>query len=288
MPPPRLPSSLSSRQDKAVSRPVLPTVIWFPTARLGTSPAPGKEGFPLLVFSTGYDISVHPYDGLLAAWASAGFVVAAPTYPHNDPSDPSQVDENDIVNHPRDLRSVITAVLNQAGHRTSVLFRLVNGNEVGVVGHSDGAEVSLVVAEGSCCRDPRVKAVAVLSGAELGSFGGRYFGGPAVPILVVQGNADTVNPPACSAQIYNAASRPKYYLDLLGAGHLPPYAGPAVGPNGDRGIVTRVTTDFFDAELAGQPAGVSSMRTDGNVAGTATLTSGASAPAAPGSCPGGG
>jgi dienelactone hydrolase len=266
---------------------VLPTSVWYPAVRAGTHLVPDRAyaPYPLLAFSTGYDISVRAYQALLSGWASAGFVVAAPTYPHNDPSDPAEVDENDIINHPADLRAVITALLTAARRRTSVLSGLVDPGEIGVVGHSDGAEVTLAVADDSCCRDWRVKAVAVLAGAELASFGGRYFTGPRVPLLVVQGSADKINPPACSTEIYDEASRPKYYLDLLGAGHEPPFAGPLVAP-GQRSVVARVTTDFFDAELAGEAGGLPAMTTDGDVPGTARVTSGVSAPSAPGDCPG--
>src|SRR5437763_4187834 len=37
---------------------------------------------------------------------------------------------------------------------------------------SDGGDVSLAVAAGSCCRDRAVKAAVILSGAELQAFGG--------------------------------------------------------------------------------------------------------------------
>ena len=147
---------------------------------------------------------------------------------------------------------------------------MIDANEIGVVGHSDGADVTLAVAADTCCRDPRVKAAAILSGAELASFGGRYAFSGGVPLLITQGNADTINLPACSAQIYNAAASPKYYLDLLGAPHEPPYADP--GP--DQQIVAQVTTDFFDAELAGQSAALAAMTTDGNVGGRSSLTTG--------------
>jgi len=234
------------------------------------------------VFSQGYDLSVQAYSTLLTDWASAGFVVAAPTYPHTDPSDQSALDENDITNHPTDLRYVITTLLDAARGSGSILSGLIDANEIGVVGHSDGADVTLAAATDTCCRDPRVKAAAILSGAELASFGGHYALSGGVPLLVTQGSADTINLPACSAQIYNAAGSPKYYLDLLGAPHESPYADP--GP--DQQIVAQVTTDFFDTELAGQTAALAAMTTDGNVGGRSALTASALAPQANGACPG--
>lgn len=264
---------------------MLPTNIWYPMGQEGGAPSglKARGPFPLLVFSQGYDLSVSAYESLLEDWASAGFVVAAPTYPHTDPSEPSALDENDIVNHPADLRYVIASVLDTAGGSGSVLSGLVDAKEIGVVGHSDGGDVSLAVAADSCCQDPRVKAAAILSGAEFAGFGGSYFSGNSVPLLVVQGSADTINPPACSTQIYDEAGSPKYYLDLLGAEHEPPYTEQATA---DQSVVAKVTTDFFDAELHGQSAGATGMIADGNVAGTTQITEGGTAPATSGGCPG--
>lgn len=263
----------------------LPTAVWYPAkgSGAGSAPATAQGPYPLLVFSQGYDLSVSAYAGLLEAWASAGFVVAAPTYPHTDPSDPAGLDDSDIVNHPADLRLVIETVLATARASGSVLSGLINSNEVGLVGHSDGGDVSLAVADNSCCQAPMVKAVVSLSGAELTSFGGHYFGDGSVPLLVVQGSADIINVPACSVQIYDAAPSPKYYLDLLGAPHESPYveSGTVVEE-----VVATVTTEFFDAELAGQTKAIGAMVAGGNMTGVTTMTVGGSAPPAAGSCPG--
>ena len=271
------PAVTSSRRELRVT-------VWFPAALLSTGHGTGRflPPFPLLVFSQGYDVPVPAFGALIEDWASAGFVVAGPTYPRTDASDPAGLDENDIVNHPSDLRAVVSAVLSRAQQRGSPLWGLVDTGEVGLVGQSDGADVSLAVAENSCCQDPRVKAAAVLSGAELASFGGAYFVAPGVPLLVVQGTADSINPPGCSVQAYDHDPGSKYYLDLLGAGHLPPY----VDVGTDQLVVARVTTDFFAAELGGQRGGTAAMASDGDVTGVAQLSDAGTAPLPAGSCPG--
>jgi predicted dienelactone hydrolase len=233
----------------------------------------------MIVFSQGYEVAVAQYSSLLSSWASAGFVVAAPTYPHTATSDPADLDEADIVNHPADLRLVLSSLVADSSHPGWVLSGMINGDEIGLAGHSDGGEVSLAVADNTCCRYTGVKALAVLSGAELTSFGGEYFPGTSPPLLVVQGNADTVNPPACSAQIFDSAPQPKYYLDLLGAGHLTPY----IQPTAYEGVVARTTTAFFAAELAGQAAELAALPSVADVGNVATLTT---APATTGDCPG--
>jgi dienelactone hydrolase len=265
----------------------LPTVVWYPAeGKPGTIgshavPATRTGPFPLLVFSQGYDSTVGSYATLLEDVASAGFVVAAPTFPHTSPADPSGLDEADITNHPADLRAVITALLTRAASRGSTLHGLVAPGRIGVFGHSDGADVTLAVAANSCCRDARVKAAAILSGAELASFGGTYFPPGSSPLLVMQGAADTINPPQCSAQIYDEAPPPKYYLDLLGASHKPPYVEPGI----DRAVVVRTLTAFFEGTLAGRRSALSALA-GASVPGHARLIDGNLAPPAPGSCPG--
>jgi predicted dienelactone hydrolase len=266
----------------------LPTEVWYPATTKSGRVVPDRNGapFPLVVFSQGFDLAVSAYARLLSHWAAAGFVVAAPSYPYTAP--PGPLDEADILNHPAELRSVIHALIGAARQHTSALSGLVNAAEVGLAGHSDGGDVSLAVADNTCCRDPSVKAVAVLSGAELSSFGGTYFTGPEPPLLVVQGSDDPVNVPACSAQIYDEAEGPKYYLDLLGADHQGPYVaskGAALSRR-DQGVVASATTDFFQAELAGRRGALSSLQRAGNVPGVARLSVGGRAPAAGGWCAG--
>ncbi len=256
----------------------LSTVIRYPRM-----PASERAGpFPLIVFSQGFAESAEAYAALLNAWAAAGFVVAAPTYPHTDPAAAGGLDENDIVNHPADLRYVIKALTGAATTRPGRLRRVIDRREVAVVGQSDGGDVSLAVADNSCCRDVKVRAAVILSGAELSSFPGRYFADGHVPLLVVQGTADTINAPACSALIYDQAPQPKYYLDLVGAQHLPPYLEP--GPV--RGDVARVVTAFFTAFLEHRPSALQRLAVTSTLSQGVQLTHGRGAPIPEGVCPG--
>lgn len=256
----------------------LPTVVRYPIVR----PRGAASRFPLVVFSQGFDRSVNAYAALLNAWARAGYVVAAPTYPLTDPSAPGGVNESDIVNHPADLRFVISALRAAARDPQSRLHGVLNPREVAVAGQSDGGDVSLAVAVNSCCGDMAVKAAMILSGAELAAFGGTYYSSHArVPLLVAQGSADTINIPGCSVQLYDQAPPPKYYLGIANAGHLPPYTYP--GPR-RRGIEL-ATIAFLDAFLKHHPAPLARVRS--HLPGGETLTHGATAPGAVAeTCPG--
>lgn len=261
-----------------------PVVVLYPATRPGTGapPARDRRPYPLIVFSPGFDIDPTVYTSLLASWTTAGYVVAEPYYPFTAAGAPGGVNEEDLVQHPADLRAVVDRMLTATTDPGGPLTGMVDPSRIGVAGHSDGGDVTDAVVADSCCLDPRVRAAAVLSGAELAGFGGTY-GPPAVPLLVVQGDDDDINPPACSEQIYNGARAPRYYLDLRGAGHLPPYSS-APGGAVYQEPVRRVTLLFWQAYLKGDgPAAAALAAVSPTPA--ATLTSGGPVGVA-GTCPG--
>lgn len=267
------PAAASS--DPAAGPRQLPTVVRYPATQ-----AAGP--FPLIVFSQGFAEAPQVYSALLHAWAAAGFVVAAPTYPDTDPDAPGGLDELDMIHHPTDLRYVIGAVVQAASNPASPLHGRLEPGQVAVVGQSDGGNVSLAVAANTCCSDPAVRAAVILSGAEWIQFGGQYFATRAVPLLVVQGSNDPINPPACSALIYDQAPRPKYFLELVGASHLPPY----IDPGADRRGVAEVVTAFLDSYLKGRRSGLQRLLAKANLGGGVRLSAGATSPIPEGSCPG--
>ena len=242
---------------------------------------------PLVVFSGGYNADPEEYSTLLDAWAAAGYVVADPVYPATSPTSPEPLDEGDIVHHPGDLSAVITALVQadrgSGAGPLSALAGAVDTGSIGAIGHSDGGDVTLAAAVDNCCRDPRIDAAVILSGAELDAFGGTYFASrPAVPLLVVQGTDDEVNPPGCSVQLYDQAPPLKYYLSMLGQGHQVPYlqAGTALD------TVQQVVVDFLDATLGGSGPAKAAIGRDGNVPGSSSLFAGSPPDVAAGACPG--
>src|SRR5437764_1523134 len=96
------------------------------------------------------------------------------------PQPPGGPNEQDIVNHPADLRYVIQTLVSAP---PAAVSRVLDSSEVAVVGQSDGGDVSLAAAGNTCCRSNAVKAAVILSGAELSSFGGNYFRSTPVPLL---------------------------------------------------------------------------------------------------------
>lgn len=257
-----------------------PALAHSPNA--GATPLRRAGPFPLVVFSQGFDISPEAYANLLNAWAAAGYVVADPAYPYTSPNAVGGVIRTDIVHHPADLAYVISSLLGDSAGTQGPLSGLINPKEIAAIGQSDGGDVTLAAVANTCCRDARIKAAIILSGAELSWFPGSYFTQPSVPLLVVQGTSDyTMNPVTCSVQLYNQASEPKYYLSMIHQTHLSAYVPP--GPALD--VVARTTVDFLNAYLRHSATALADLSRDGNVAGLATISSQSQLAPVAGTCP---
>lgn len=228
--------SIELPDGRRVARP-LETIVRYPT---------GNGPYPLIVFGHGFALTPGAYAALLKAWTAAGYVVAAPVFPLGNAHAPGGPTEADLVNQPKDMSVVISRLL-ALNARRGVLRGKIDASRIAVAGHSDGAETALAVAYDRRYRDPRIRAAIVLSGAALPGMGAFPPEGP--PLLAVQGTADPINPPAATAAYFRRARRPKFLLWLVGAAHLPPYAGEE--PQLD--VVERATLAFLDHYLESAP-----------------------------------
>jgi hypothetical protein len=254
----------------------LATTVWYPVIprAAATSGRLARGLFPLVVFGPGYFVCVGSYGPLLRAWASAGYVVAGIDFPRTN-CHLTNPDENDMANQPADMAYVIRRLLAVSARSRGFLAGLVDSGKIAVAGQSDGGDTVAALVANTCCRYRAVTAAIVLAGAEWPPMGGAYFTRTTPPILFVQGDADNVNLPGDSMLMYRAdRTGPRFYLDLFGAGHLPPYEGQ--GPPAR--AVARVTVDFLDRYLAGRRGAAAAMRRDGHVAGVAALASGSQPP----------
>lgn len=226
--------------------------------------------YPLVVFGHGFAETPTVYARLLDAWARAGYVVAAPLFPLTQKHVPGgRRDDDDLINQPADMSFVITRMLARSDRATGFFHGLLADDLIAVSGQSDGAATALAEAYDPRFRDPRVRAAMILSGAFVDPLGGHFnFPAQAPPLLAVQGSADPINAPSATVEYYDAAPRPKFLLDLLGATHLPPYTTqqPYLG------IVEQVTVAFLDHFLRHEHASLERMREQGEVAGSATLS----------------
>ncbi len=170
---------------------------------------------------------------------------------------------------------VIGRLLDLSDRPHHRLTGLISADRIAVAGHSDGGDTVAAMAAAGCCRYGRLRAVVVLAGAEWPPLAGPWFAAPTPPMLFVQGSADTWNPPAASMQLYRAdTAGARYYLELFGAGHFTPYEGVSA----PEPVVARVTLDFLDRYLAGQPGALGAMRRAASLAGVSELASGGRVP----------
>lgn len=202
---------------------------------------------PLIVFGHGFSVTPASYRLLLVAWARAGFVVASPVFPLENANAPGGPDERDLVNQPADMSFVISQLLDSPAGR---LYGLGRDSRVAVAGQSDGGDTALATAYDPSVRDQRVAAAVILSGAEDPFRPAFTFspGGP--PLLATQGTADTTNPPSMTDAFFISANRPKFLLELPGAGHQAPYTEP--GP--ELRAVEKATIGFLELYLSGHAA----------------------------------
>ncbi|GAA3198281.1 chlorophyllase [Dactylosporangium siamense] len=201
--------------------------------------------FPVVVFSHGYTRRPEDYRRLLRIWAAAGFIVAAPTFPHSARGS-RRLDDKDIVNQPGDAAAVLTAVLALDGTAGDPLARRVDRAAVAAAGHSLGGMTT--VGMFTKHRDDRLTAGIVLAGGQW-PFGVGYSGDPA-PILFVHGRQDTVVRFEGCTEAYDPLPWPKALLDLANGDHLDPYLGPGT----DFDTVAAVTVEFLHWSLRGDQA----------------------------------
>lgn len=182
-----------------------------PPATAGDGQVPA-HGFPLVLFSHGLQGSPEHYEPSLRTVAAAGFVVAAPEYPYTSDRT-GEYNPVDLVNQPADASAVITAVLTLNTTAGDPLAGRIDPNRIAAMGHSAGGYTTMGLL--SSFRDHRLRAAVILAAASLG---GTYTD-PAVPVLFVHGEADSVVPYVQGRAAYDHLPWPKAFLTIIDGGH---------------------------------------------------------------------
>jgi poly(3-hydroxybutyrate) depolymerase len=226
----------------------------------GTDEAADTRGgpYPLILFSHGHNGSPEDYGPLLESLAKAGFVVAAPAYPLSNPDAPGGPIVGDLGNQAGDASFVIDRVL-AASAATGWLHRLVDPNRIAAAGHSLGGFTTSSLAFGDKA-DRRVKAAVVMA-ASSGVTNG-------TPLLQIHGSADGTVPYQIGSDSYTHASKPKFFLTLVGGSHSGEVRGGALPAET---AVTNSIIAFLDRYVSDDPAGVARLRAAGTVKGLTTL-----------------
>lgn len=241
----------------------LPTVV--------LAPAPGQPGrpYPMIVFAHGSGGRGRGDHLLLRAWATAGYVVAAPTYPFGAGRAPEGQAGDDLVNQPGDTSFVITELLKVNNDATSPLRGSIDPARIGAAGHSLGGMTTLALAGNTCCYDNRVKAAVVLAGRELPFGRGEFWARIRTPILFVHGEEDASVPYADGRRAFANAPPPRFLLTIMAGDHGRPFVG--VPDDVQARVVTEAALDFFDHYLKNVAEGLERLRADAAVAGVARL-----------------
>src|SRR5436190_8295292 len=255
------------------------TAIYYPaqgppTDQPTANAPPDTSGgpYPLILFSHGLGARGVAYENILKAWASAGYVVAAPDYPLSNTNAPGGAQFGraiaDTKNQPGDATFVINQVIKLDKQKQG-LGGIVDAKRIGASGHSLGGITTYGLGYSGCCSDKRLKAVVPMSGIT-GIVEGpeNYFHGAATPLLAVHGNADGTVPYGADMNGFARAKAPKYFLTFLGAGHITPFLG---GDNPSAMALKQSTIDFFNRYLKDDKTALDKLRTDANVAGASSL-----------------
>jgi dienelactone hydrolase len=269
------------------------TAIYYPaqgppTAEpVESAPPDTKDGpYPLILFSHGLGARGVFYQDVIKTWVSAGYVVAAPDYPLSNRNAPGGASFGraigDTKNQPADASFVITEVIKL--DKDGKQFGGIDAKRIGASGHSLGGITTYGVTYSGCCRDKRVKAAIPMSGlAGVVEPADQYFQDGATPLLGLHGNQDGTVPYAAGTNAYGMAKAPKFLLTFIGAGHVSPFLG---GTDAQATVLKKSTVDFWDRYLKGDKAALDKLRTDANLAGSASLeeqTNGAAAARTPAS-----
>lgn len=225
----------------------LPTTVWYPIrrgapdARLAPNApmAPGR--FPLVLFSHGLHSMPEMHAQLTARWAAAGFVVAAPAYPHTNRR-ASTFSRADIRNQPADAWQVIQQILRLDTAQHDLFAGHIDPARIAAAGHSAGGYTTAGLFGAGHAE--QLRAGIIIAGAGMT---GSSFGGPSAKMLFVHGAADGTVPISRSRAAFNQVPWPKAFLTVNRGDH-----GGYLAP-GRRAFdqITSTTTDFLRWTLYG-------------------------------------
>ncbi|MCX5067379.1 chlorophyllase [Micromonospora lupini] len=235
----------------------LPVTVWYPAAgktggaaKRSATAATGR--FPVVMFSHGLTGRPEDYATLLTRWAAAGFVVAAPTFPHTSRGSDGNI--LDVLNQPADVSYALTQVLALDGRAGDGLRGRLATDRVAAAGHSAGGVTTIGLFTAS--RDERLDAGVVFAGTAVGV--GTAFAGATAPQLFVHGELDEVVDYAAGKAAYDKVPWPKALLSLPKGDHGRALLGDAATLR----VVADTSVEFLRWSLYGDAEAKKRIETD--------------------------
>jgi dienelactone hydrolase len=213
---------------------VLVTVIRRPVGPVGP--------LPLVVFAHGWDSDPGKYETLLDAWAAAGYLVAAPTFPDSADTLPG----TPVSGYPDQARDISFVISSLLGGRAGP----VDPTRIAVAGHSDGATDVVLLALNPAFADPRLRAFLCLAGEIPQGVPGPWTAPTVGALLVAVGTDDEYGLLAKSSAVFQTAHvAAEAMLTVSGGDHLDTFIGASSGAVAMRTETVR----FLDAALGPEP-----------------------------------
>ncbi len=251
-------------QPELTSR-TLETVVLYPASKSGEGSEPLAGPWPLIVFSHGSTRAGIDYIKTLSAWVSAGYVVAAPSFPLSRTGTPGGTNYGDYESQSADVSLVIDSLLADespaaakpnagaanADTEGTALSDIINPDRIGLGGQSFGAITTLGAVAAKCCADNRVDVATEFAGVWLPFSTASEISSNAkdVPILFVHGSKDPTLPYDNGRAAWQMIGAPGGFLTLVGTGHDEGFFDGSDDPLDS--LVTSATLAFYDGILKG-------------------------------------
>jgi dienelactone hydrolase len=200
------------QMERGAERP-LPVTVWYPAQEAGNDTPVSLGRFPIVVLSHGLNGQPEGFSGLAEPLARAGFVVAAPAYPHTRKG-AGRFDRNDVSNQPADAMHVLNGIAELHSRADDPFAGRLNPARMCAAGFSAGGHTTAGMF--TTTRDPRLRCGIVISGTV--TIDGSFTGRPA-PILFLHGDADDVVKYARGRTVYDNLTWPKAFITMQRQGH---------------------------------------------------------------------
>jgi predicted dienelactone hydrolase len=232
---------------------------------------PVTDAFPLVALLQGALVDKSHYERLGRLLAAQGLVVVIPNHLRTLPGFPPQSAFTDV----NVVTDVLTAIGAADADPGSPLYRIVDTDHMGLVGHSLGGSIGLYAVAGRCLpticdgtyeRPAALKAAVFYGTSLLGSDGAAMdLDTSAAPVALVQGSLDGVALPKKADLTYPSLETPRALITIKGANHYaicdennpagakPDPSAPTLEQDVATEAVARWTGLWLRAQLQGDP-----------------------------------